>query len=40
MFNKGNKALVDAVNKALADIKADGTYSKISNKWFGSDVSK
>ena len=40
MFNKGNKELVAAVNKGLADMKADGTYSKISNKWFGTDVSK
>lgn len=40
MFNKGNKELVDAVNKALDDIKADGTYLKISEKWFGEDVSK
>lgn len=40
LFNKGNKELVDAVNKALSDIKADGTYLKISNKWFGADVSK
>ena len=40
MFNKGNKELVASVNKALADMNADGTYSKISNKWFGSDVSK
>ena len=40
MFNKGNKELVAAVNKALADMKSDGTYSKISNKYFGTDVSK
>ena len=40
MFNKGNKELVDAVNKALTDIKADGTYAKISDKWFAADVSK
>jgi len=40
MFNKGNKELVTAVNKALADMKSDGTYTKISNKYFGSDVSK
>ena len=40
LFNKGNKELVDAVNKALADMKQDGTYLKISNKWFGTDVSK
>ncbi|MGE5632369.1 MAG: amino acid ABC transporter substrate-binding protein [Caulobacteraceae bacterium] len=40
MFNKGNKELVDAVNKALDEMKADGTYLKISEKWFGEDVSK
>ena len=40
MFNKGNKELVDAVNKALSDMKSDGTYLEISKKWFGEDVSK
>ncbi len=40
LFNKGNKELVDAVNKALSDMKQDGTYLKISEKWFGEDVSK
>jgi cystine transport system substrate-binding protein len=40
MFRKGSTELVTAVNKALADMKADGTYLKISNKWFGADVSK
>ena len=40
MFQKGNKELVDSVNKALADMKADGTFLKISEKWFGTDVSK
>ncbi|MBU3181383.1 amino acid ABC transporter substrate-binding protein [Clostridium psychrophilum] len=40
MFNKGNKELVTAVNNALSDMKSDGTYSKISKKWFGTDVSK
>lgn len=40
MFNKGNQELVDAVNKALEDMKADGAYLKISEKWFGEDVSK
>lgn len=39
LFNKGNKELVDAVNKVLADMKTDGTYLKISEKWFGEDVS-
>ncbi len=37
---KGNDKLIKAVNKALADMKADGTYAKISSKWFGRDVSK
>lgn len=40
MLNKGNQELLDAINKALADMKADGTYLKISEKWFGQDVSK
>lgn len=40
LFNKGNQELVDAVNQALADMKADGTYLSISQKWFGEDVSK
>lgn len=40
LVNKGNKELLDAINKALADMKADGTYLNISNKWFGTDVSK
>lgn len=40
MFNKGNEELVEAVNGALADMKEDGTYLKISEKWFGADVSK
>ncbi|NLM35700.1 MAG: amino acid ABC transporter substrate-binding protein [Clostridiales bacterium] len=40
MFRKNNKELVDAVNKALDDMQADGTYEAISKKWFGVDVSK
>lgn len=40
LFNKGNKELVAAVNKALKDMKVDGTYLKISQKWFNEDVSK
>jgi cystine transport system substrate-binding protein len=40
LFNKGNDDLVQAVNKALADMKADGTYLTISKKYFGEDVSK
>lgn len=37
---KGNPEFLAALNKALAEIKADGTYAKISQKWFGTDVSK
>ena len=40
VIRKGNPELVAAINKALADIKADGTYQKISLKYFGEDVSK
>jgi cystine transport system substrate-binding protein len=40
IVRKGQADLVTAINKALADIKADGTYEKISQKYFGADVSK
>jgi len=40
MFKKGNQDLIDAVNKALAAMMKDGTYLKISQKYFGADVSK
>jgi L-cystine transport system substrate-binding protein len=40
MFRKGSDTLVEAVNKALKDMMQDGTYLKISKKWFGQDVSK
>ena len=37
---KGNSALLGAIDKALGEIKQDGTYGKISNKWFGEDISR
>ncbi|MCJ9668756.1 amino acid ABC transporter substrate-binding protein [Neorhizobium sp. BETTINA12A] len=40
IIRKGEPELLGAINKALADIKADGTYQKISDKYFGQDVSK
>ncbi len=40
MFRKGSTELVEAFNKALDDMQKDGTYLKISEKWFGADVSK
>lgn len=40
MFRKGNETLVKAVNKALQEMIDDGTYEKISEKWFGENVLK
>ncbi len=37
---KGNTDLVTALNKALDDMHKDGTFKQISEKWFGTDVSK
>ncbi|MDQ0778122.1 polar amino acid transport system substrate-binding protein [Streptomyces aurantiacus] len=34
-LKKGNTKLLEAVNKALADAKADGTYKKLYEKWIG-----
>lgn len=35
-IKKGNTDLLGAINKALADMKADGTYDTIYTKWFGA----
>lgn len=40
LLRQGDDELVAAVNQALAEIKADGTYQKISDKYFGQDVSE
>ncbi|MED1641776.1 amino acid ABC transporter substrate-binding protein [Brevibacillus agri] len=40
LFRKGSTELVDSFNKALDDMTKDGTLAKISEKWFGADVSK
>ncbi|MCW3478089.1 amino acid ABC transporter substrate-binding protein [Neisseriaceae bacterium JH1-16] len=40
IIRKGNPELQAAINQALAGIKADGTYLKISRKYFGADVSQ
>jgi polar amino acid transport system substrate-binding protein len=34
--NKGNKEIVDLINKGLAAIKANGEYDKIYAKWFSA----
>lgn len=39
-FAKGNPKFKASLNKALADLQADGTFAKISKKWFDRDVSK
>lgn len=41
-FNMGldNTALHEAVNKALADTKADGRFNEVYKKWFGVDAPK
>lgn len=32
-----DKTLVDEINKIMSDMKADGTFNKIYEKWFGKD---
>ncbi len=39
-LRKGNPEFKAALNKALADIKADGSFKQASEKWFGIDVSQ
>ena len=33
-----NKALADDVSRVLKELKADGTLGKVSQKWFGEDI--
>jgi len=40
MFRKGNEELVEAVNEVMEEMKQDGTLTKLSEKWFGEDVSQ
>jgi cystine transport system substrate-binding protein len=40
IVRKGDPELVAAINKALDEIKADGTYKKIADTYFGQDVSQ
>jgi cystine transport system substrate-binding protein len=40
IVRKGDPELVAAINKALEEIKADGTYKTIADKYFGQDVSQ
>ena len=38
-MRKGDKQMVDLVNKALKDVQENGEFERISKKWFGYDVS-
>lgn len=40
LIRKDNPQLQQAINTAIDGIKSDGTYQKISNTYFGTDVSK
>ena len=35
-----NDSLREAINKAIAELRADGTLTQISNKYFGADITK
>ena len=37
-INKDHEILLDGINKAIAEIIEDGTYEKISMKWFGLNI--
>jgi L-cystine transport system substrate-binding protein len=39
-FTKDKQALVDAVDGALSELRADGTLASISEKYFGDDVTQ
>lgn len=39
-FRKDDTALKDEVQKALDEMKKDGSSAKISEKWFGKDITK
>ena len=38
--NDDSNTLRDAINKALAELTADGTMKNISEKYFGMDITK
>ncbi|NLP64008.1 transporter substrate-binding domain-containing protein [Paraburkholderia sacchari] len=39
-FRKGNPKFAKAIDETMAQLEADGTFTKISDKWFGIDVTK
>lgn len=40
ILRKGDDAVVAKINEAMADLQADGTLTKISQEFFGADISK
>ncbi|MDT2753497.1 amino acid ABC transporter substrate-binding protein [Enterococcus pseudoavium] len=40
MFHKGDEKLVEKVDKAIKELEADGTLTKLSEKYFKKDISK
>ena len=39
-LRKGNEDLLNAINAAIAAMQKDGSLGKLSDKWFGADVTK
>ncbi|QQE07463.1 transporter substrate-binding domain-containing protein [Cupriavidus sp. ISTL7] len=39
-FRKDNPKFAQALDRALDDLRKDGTLTKLSNKWFGADVTR
>jgi len=39
-LRKGNEDLLTAINQAIAAMQKDGSLTKLSEKWFGADVTK
>ncbi|WP_432459655.1 MULTISPECIES: ABC transporter substrate-binding protein [unclassified Agarivorans] len=37
-LNKGNPELLKAINSAITEMQSDGTYTQISQKYFGTDI--
>ncbi|HEU5141050.1 MAG TPA: transporter substrate-binding domain-containing protein [Bacillales bacterium] len=37
---EGNEALLKAINKALTELKEEGTLAELGKKWIGSDISQ
>lgn len=38
--NESNEQLIENINKAILEMRFDGTFTKISDKWFKTDITK